>query len=155
MAPAASPMLAALHEVTDKLEIALRRLTAEEFAARFPYMNNRQQHICEIEETKAGYISPRKLVEAEQKAAIQNGCRLIRDVADKVREVQVDGGQTTVLEVTTAGGHVIHADKVLLSTGSYTGFRSLVGDVTLPSLYLHKQTVTLAEIGEDDAERLR
>lgn len=153
MAPAASPMLAALHEVTGKLGIILRRLTAEEFAARFPYMNNRQQHICEIEETKAGYISPRKLVEAEQKAAIQNGCRLIRDIADKVREV--DGGQTTVLEVTTAGGHVIHADKVLLATGSYTGFRSLVGDVTLPSLYLHKQTVTLAEIGEDDAQRLR
>ncbi|WAQ99396.1 hypothetical protein MAR_023769 [Mya arenaria] len=134
------------------MRIPVVNLDGRELAAKFPYLRLSANDAGVYEERNAGYISPRRLVSAQQAAAKKQGCRIIHDVVEKVSRVVKNGEY--VMRVETNGGTVVESRKVLLAAGAYTDFRQLLPGFRLNQL-LCPLTVALAEISEQDAAILR
>ncbi|ATN34871.1 FAD-dependent oxidoreductase [Rhizobium sp. ACO-34A] len=99
---------------------------------------------CEgvYEAANAGYINPRRLVEAQSKLARKAGAELIADTAVTVREEA--GG----VVVTTAGGLEIRGEQVLVAAGGFS-----IAENLLPrplDLKVYGRTVAFFEIAEAD-----
>ncbi|XP_052796004.1 N-methyl-L-tryptophan oxidase-like [Mya arenaria] len=138
--------------VLKEQRIPVVNLDGRELAAKFPYLRLSANDAGVYEERNAGYISPRRLVSAQQAAAKKQGCRIIHDVVEKVSRVVKNGEY--VMRVETNGGTVVESRKVLLAAGAYTDFRQLLPGFRLNQL-LCPLTVALAEISEQDAAILR
>lgn len=92
----------------------------------------------------AGYVNPRQLVQAQVTVAKQQGATIIPET---VTAIQQDATGATV----TTTGQTFRARKVLLSAGAYSGW------LLARPLDLRRKAVTvlLAELGPDEATRLR
>lgn len=124
-------------------------LDNRQLKSKFPYFDFAPDDLGIAEEKKAGIINPRKIVMAQISIASKNGCDVIRDTVTRIVR-QPDGNSRVVTE----NGRTILTRKVLLATNVFTEVHDLLGD--LRPLYVPMpQTVTLAEISPDDAERLR
>lgn len=91
----------------------------------------------------AGHIDPRGLVQAQKKAAVKHGARLIEQEAKEIAE------QNGAVRVSTADQQ-IEVDQVLLAMGGFT-------DMLLPKplpLKVYSRTILLAEIDEAQAAKL-
>ncbi|XP_070542982.1 monomeric sarcosine oxidase-like [Ptychodera flava] len=129
----------------------LDRTTAIE---KFPFLSIRPKDDALFYTKSAGFVSPRKLVLAQQAAAISQGCNVFNDVVDKVTELdQSDGSRCMV--VATANGQTYFARKVLLTPGAFIGFRELLPPGKELDLALRKQSLAFIEVTERDASRLR
>ena len=103
-----------------------------------------------LQETDAGYISPRKLLIAQQTIARCQGCEILDDVVKQVIHCQED-----FLELITDGKKTIRAKKVLLCAGATIAFGDLLPCGSQLDLKLKTQQVVLMELSEADKERLR
>ncbi|KAL5018588.1 hypothetical protein ScPMuIL_004310 [Solemya velum] len=107
-----------------------------------------------FESSNAGAISARGLVRAQQTVARRNGCQIIRDVVNKVTRCPDKAGEYPMRIVTDSGTEYF-AKKVLLAPGAFTVSRDLIDTNLKLDVKLTPIIVTLAEIGEQDAEMLQ
>ena len=141
-------------ETAEKLGVVAENISGAEVQRRFPYLNVVPSHRCLAETWNAGYINPRKLVQAQQKIATRNGCHLIRDIVSSVVPVTLPGGQKGV-RIETDGGRSIYSRKVLLATGAFTEFRSLLPKGLCLDLHPVTESVIFLEMSQVDAEKLK
>lgn len=117
------------------------RLDAAGIARRFPYLRVPADADGLHEGDRAGYLSPRAMIRAQTEVARRQGAAVIADEAKAVRAT------TTGVEIETAGGQTLTAERVLVATGAFTDACGL-SPVDL-DLRVFGRTVVLARI--DDA----
>ena len=133
--------------------VSCQTLSSTQLESLFPYLDFAPKDIGVFENTNAGHINPRKLVEAQKLIASKHGCAYIDDVVNSVRRiVQSDG--SCVMEVVTGHGRNFKCGRVLLATGSFTTFRNLLPGFE-PEQTLCPLTVGLVEVSQKDAEKMR
>ena len=93
---------------------SVARLEAADIRARFPFLSIADDAIGLQEFATAGHVSPRAMVRAQTEIARQRGAEIIGDEASTVRTV---GG---AVEVETADGKVLTAERVLIAAGAFT-----------------------------------
>lgn len=119
------------------------RLDAAGMRARFAFLNVPDDANGLYEGERAGHISPRAMVRAQTEVARQQGAAIVNDHATAVRAMP--GG----VEVETAGGRVLEAERVLVAAGAFTDACGL-SPVNL-RLRVFGRTVVLARIDDDMA----
>jgi len=121
-------------------------LTGAETETRFPYLSIGNSHARTIFEPKnAGYINPRLMIAAQQKLAQNGGCRIIREIVNSVATVN-----PTLSRITTDQGTEVLARKVLVATGAFTYFRSILPRYLQLRLQPVTQAVIFAELSTED-----
>jgi sarcosine oxidase len=139
--PYVANICAAAERVGARTEI----LAADGLAARFPYFSFGTACEGVFEAADAGYVNPRRLVEAQSVLAKKAGATLIPETAVTVREVS--GGAV----VTTAEGREFKAEKVLVAAGGFS-----IAENLLPrpvDLKVYARTVAFFEILDADLGR--
>jgi sarcosine oxidase len=114
--------------------------------SRFPYFTFGPDSEGVWEGQNAGYINPRRLVQAQSVLAEQQGATLISETVTSVREE--DGGVT----VDTAEGRSWRSDRVLVATGGFTINEHLLG--ARIALEVRARTVAFFEIDSSTIERM-
>ncbi len=112
--------LPAMREVAADLKVDIEDLDDDSLRERFPYLRFTPGSSAVLQSRDAGYIDPRRLLEAQQKISITQGTTLLRDVVVQMRH---DGEQ---VEIDTHSGEKIRANKVLVATGAYTNATKLL-----------------------------
>ncbi|XP_045215480.2 uncharacterized protein LOC123565756 [Mercenaria mercenaria] len=141
------------NEVALRNGIRMQNLDNELLNQRFPYLRFRDDTIGSIEMKKAGYINPRRIVEAQKAMAAKQGCTIFDDVVNDVsRIVQSDGSYAMLVK--TEGGRSILSKKVLLATGAFTTFRNLLPGFQ-PDQILSPLVVSLLEVEKTNVKTLR
>ncbi|KAL4238963.1 hypothetical protein ACF0H5_003667 [Mactra antiquata] len=120
-----SSFLKSVRSAAIQSNVETESFDAEMFRKHFSYLKVPDNVQAELETTNAGFINPRKLVEAEQTLASQQGCTIIDNVVHKIERIVCSDG-TYAMKVVTDSGRCINARKVLLTTGAFTSFRQLV-----------------------------
>lgn len=117
------------------------RLSTNELRRAYPYLclPDGTVAICEI--GTAGHLSPRRMIEAQNVAAIQQGARIVRDEAVTIRV------SANRVEVDTKDGDTLAADTVLIAAGAFTNACGLTDEPL--DLTVFARTVALARM--DDA----
>ncbi|XP_022106208.1 probable sarcosine oxidase [Acanthaster planci] len=103
-----------------------------------------------IEKSGAGYLSPRKLVRAQQMLAHRQGCKIVDDI---VNRLSCHDSQHS-FDLITEGGKIIHAKKVLLCAGASLALEDFLPGGLQLDLALKTQLVVLMEIAQKDRDRL-
>jgi sarcosine oxidase len=106
--------LPAMRDVANDLAIEIEDLDEQALKQRFPYLRFTPGSSAVLQAKDAGYINPRRLLEAQQKISVAQGTTLIRDVVTAMKRI---GKQ---IEIGTGSGEKIRAKRVLLATGAYT-----------------------------------
>eukprot|EP00250_Pteridium_aquilinum_P006175 c16147_g2_i1 orf=96-1004(+) len=115
--------------------------------AKFPCFHFQPGDAAIMERGAAGYINPRSMVSAQLTLAEQNGACIVRETVKEI--VPVGCG----VRVVTDKGETFWAKKALVCAGSYSSFL-LPGKNRVLDLTTHARTVLLAEVDEEEAERL-
>ena len=123
--------------------IASDELRGEALAARFPFFAFAPGTLAYHEPRGAGHVSPRRLVEAQTRAARRAGARVVEAVATGVSE---RGGGVVV----RTGAGDVEADRALLAAG---GFTPSLAALPVP-LAVYARTVALLEVDEAEGRRL-
>lgn len=136
------PYVGKVQAAAEALGVATELLSASELKGRFGYFDFGTGCEGVYEGRNAGYVNPRRLVEAQSLLAEKAGARIIRQTAVSVRE------EPGACLVTTDDGAVYMADRVLVAAGGFT-----INDNLLPrslDLKVYGRTVAFFEI--PDAE---
>ena len=124
-------------------------------SSMFPYLNINISEDAGLETVDAGYLNPRRLIEAQQTIAKRSGCEIIDDTVSSVRRV-IASDNSYCMQVLTEGSRQILCRKVLLATGAFTTFRDLLpASAGFPDQELTPTSVSLLRVSEADAEQLR
>ena len=126
-------------------------LSPENVTTTFPFMSIEGDSVGCYQAKNGGYLSPRQLVAAQKKIAMNHGVEVMSTL---VTGLDRDEGHGWV--VTTADGHQLTCQKVVLCQGTYTGLSSLV-EQYLPAaldVWYTAQTVALMELDAEEVERL-
>jgi glycine/D-amino acid oxidase-like deaminating enzyme len=146
--------LTAVKDVVKKDRIEAKVFSGIEACSRFPFLSIPEDDEVVFESKMAGYISPRRFVNAQIIIAKKNGCQHVQEVAHSISRV-IHGDTNMVMEVTTDSGKKILAKKVLVATGAFTAFRNLLGNGVSPDTKLYPLAVTKLEISEEDAKKIK
>ncbi|MDG1429981.1 MAG: FAD-dependent oxidoreductase [Paracoccaceae bacterium] len=141
--PQGRSLIDAVLSVAQSTNIDHDQLDAEQLAQRFPYFHFPQDTLGVFETTNAGYINPRRMVQAQLIAAKNAGAHFVDGVAGGLNEA-ANGISVDV------GGANLNFDRVLLATGGFT--QSLLGDEV--PLNIYARTVALFSIDADEQCRL-
>lgn len=125
------------------------RMSRTELRHNFPYFNFHGDDGGLYEARGTGYINPRKLVQAEQVIASNNGCDVLRDIVSSVTRTG-----SGLLKLVTDGGSVYLTKKVLLTTGVSILSRDIIFGA-MPDFGCAPETVALGQISDVDAEKLK
>ena len=106
--------LPAMREVATDLNVDIEDLDDAALNERYPYLRFTPGSSAILQRQDAGYIDPRRLLEAQQKIGIEQGTTLLRDVVLNMRR---KGEQ---IEIDTGSGEKVRANRVLVATGAYT-----------------------------------
>ena len=110
----------AMRAVARDLNVALEELDDAALKHRFPYLAFTPGSGAMLQARDAGYLNPRRLVEAQQTLATAQGTTLIRDEVVRVQTMKAQ------VEIATRGGETIRANRVLLATGASTNAAGLL-----------------------------
>lgn len=116
-----------------------QRLKSNQLSQAFPYFAFPSHFSGAYEARRAGHVSPRRLVAAQQKAAVSYGAKRLEREVRAVR----DGRVKTDIET-------LEFDQVLVAAGGWTD--ALLGRA--PQLDVYARTVALFEISEAESQRL-
>jgi len=114
--------LPAMREVAADLAVDIKDLDDQSLKQRFPYLRFTPGSSAVLQAKDAGYIDPRRLLEAQQKISVAQGTTLIRDVVTAIRRI---GKQ---IEIDTGSGEAIRTNRVLVATGAYTNAIGLLSN---------------------------
>ncbi|KAI5085058.1 hypothetical protein GOP47_0001227 [Adiantum capillus-veneris] len=115
---------------------------------KFPCFRFETGDAAIMERGAAGYINPRNMVSAQLALAQKNGACIVHE---GVREIVPIGYGVRIV---TWKGQIFWARKALVCAGIYSKFL-LPGRTRVLDLTVHARTVLLAEVGSEEAERLR
>lgn len=121
----------------------ITRLDAAGIRRRFPFLRVPDDAEGLHEGRRAGHLSPRAMVRAQTEAARRQGAEIVAEEAAAIRPVA--GG----VEVETAAGTVLRAERALVAAGAFTDACGL-SPVDL-QLRVFGRTVVLARIDDDMA----
>jgi len=134
----------------------------------FSYLSLPVGYVAYHQPNKAGYISPRKLVKAQQNiASSKYGCKFLNGQADSIEEGEDNLFIVTAKEYTSkgeGGGNkntqtiTVYTKRVILATGAYANVKPDIKEI-LPqhlkdmsfAIDLVAETVAMVEVSEDDA----
>lgn len=138
------PYIGRICAAADRLEVDAEIFDADSLLTRFPYF--RFGTSCEgvYEAVDAGYVNPRRLVEAQARLAEKAGAALIAETVVSVRE-----GEGRVI-VETDAGVSYEAERVLVAAGGFS-----IADRLLPrklDLSVYARTVAFFEIAPEQGE---
>ncbi|WP_099826966.1 NAD(P)/FAD-dependent oxidoreductase [Oceaniglobus indicus] len=126
-----------------RFDVPCDRLDDAALASRFPFFRFPEHFSGFHERTRAGHISPRRLVAAQTKAAQGHGARIIDATVQGLDE---SGTAATV----TTDSAVQSFDRVLVAAGGWSD--SVLARA--PRLEVYARTVALFEISDGEAARL-
>ena len=132
----------ALNESALKHQVSHEILGKGELQRRYPYFRFDDDNAI-LESETAGYINPRKLVQAQNEIALGHGVKQIKETALKMEK------KSSRWNVLTDQGNLYIADIILLCTGAFTN--ALLKE-PLP-FTIFPRTVLLARVEEDQIER--
>ncbi|XP_071040633.1 putative sarcosine oxidase [Parasteatoda tepidariorum] len=118
------------------------------FYRRFPFFKVKENASIFFDDMGSGYISPRNMVAAQKKVAKMQGCHIIDDVVEEVRE-PVNG----LHEVITEHNICIRAKRILLCPGAFINLKKFYPNKPLKTS-LRKETATFLSIPKEEAVRL-
>jgi sarcosine oxidase len=139
-APGADGLVESYARTGDALSVAFERLTHDDVTARFPALRVGPGLVGLLQAQRAGHISPRRMVAAQRAAAERNGASVINEPAHQVRRVG-DG-----VEVLTATGMTIQAERVLVATGAFANAHQVLPRPL--DIAVSGRTIVLAEIAD-------
>jgi sarcosine oxidase len=106
-----------------------------------------------LERKQAGYLNPRRLVQAQLSLAQAAGARLLRAA---VLGIQPDSSGTWRLEVHDGGSSsTVRARRVLVATGAFTNHNNVLPDGQRLALHPFSEPNLLFEVGAGQLESLR
>lgn len=112
--------LPAMREVATELDVDIEDVDDTSLEQRFPYLRFTPGSSAVFQRNNAGYINPRRLLEAQQKLSLAQGTTPLREVVVQIRK---RGGQ---IELELRSGQKVRANRVLVATGAYTNATSLL-----------------------------
>jgi sarcosine oxidase len=112
--------LPGMRDVAAELSVGIEDLDHTSLKQRFPYLRFTPGSSAVIQAHDAGYIDPRRLIQAQQKISIAQGTTLLRDSVVAIRR------QGTQVEIDIRSGRKIRANRVLVATGAYTNASKLL-----------------------------
>jgi sarcosine oxidase len=127
-------------DAAGKLEVATETLADHELAARFSFFSFPQKSEGVWEPANAGYINPRRLVEAQALVAERQGATAIAETVSAIRQ-EGDG-----VLVRTAEGNTYSGKKVLVAAGGFSINEKLLG--ARIALAVRARTVAFFEVDE-------
>ena len=143
-----------IDQCADRFEPPHARLDADGCREAHPYLRFSDDFVAWDEVGEAGYINPRQLVEAQLKAAADQGAHVIREIVDSLSS---NGKGVTIRTrkppsvPPTGQGEAIRARKVLLCAGGYS---NTLLDANL-DMRTKGHTILLAEVAPAEVARLR
>lgn len=136
------PYVGQVEAAAGQLGVSVEMLSDAALKSRFRYFDFGFDCEGVYEQRNAGYVNPRRLVEAQSLLAEKAGARVIRQTAVSVRE---EGGLAIV---TTDDGAVYSAERVLIAAGGFS-----INENLLPrpvDLKVYARTVAFFEIPDED-----
>jgi sarcosine oxidase len=133
--------------VGSKLGAKSQRLTAEELGTQYPYLNFPTGSIGIAESVTAGWINPRKLVEAQLVLAKQNDAQTINDTVIGISR------EDNILTVKTLSGQKHQTEKVIVAAGGFTNFNNLLSSEI--DLTARAETIVQARVGASQLQTFR
>jgi sarcosine oxidase len=115
------PYIDANEAVANRLDSPTMKLSATSLHSKYPYLSLPPGSVGLLESHSAGWIDPRKLVQAQQIIAKQNGAQVISETVIE-RKVAADG----TIELHTDTGRIIQAEHILVTAGGFTNFNNLL-----------------------------
>ena len=112
--------LPAMREVASELDVEIEDLDDASLKERYPWLRFTPGSSAVLQGQDAGYIDPRRLVQAQQTISVAQGTTLLRDVAVGLRR---KGEQ---VEIELRSGETMRANRVLVATGAYTNATGLL-----------------------------
>ncbi|MEM7091799.1 MAG: FAD-dependent oxidoreductase [Actinomycetota bacterium] len=113
---------------------------------RWPRIDFPTTHAVAFQPGPAGYIRPKRLIEAQETLTTRSGGELIDDTVIDLR--QRDSG----FAATTAGGRTIEADRVIVATGAFANMLPLLPEPA--GVTVKTEIFILGEVSESDAREL-
>lgn len=136
------PYVGQVEAAANQLGVAVEMLSDAALKSRFRYFDFGSDCEGVYEEKNAGYVNPRRLVEAQSLLAEKAGARVIRRTAVSVRE------ESGLAIVTTDDGAVYTAERVLVAAGGFSINENLVPRPL--DLKVYGRTVAFFEIPDED-----
>ncbi|KAG8189150.1 hypothetical protein JTE90_018442 [Oedothorax gibbosus] len=116
------------------------------FNKRYPFLQLEPDDHAFLDDSGAGYVSARRMVEAEQKVAMLQGCQIFRETICEVGELR-----NGMHQVMTDSGRVVRCKRVLVCAGAFTKFKGLVPNLKYS---VHRETVAMLRVSEEESRRL-
>ncbi|KAF8795751.1 hypothetical protein HNY73_000214 [Argiope bruennichi] len=116
---------------------------------RFPYLKLDDCDHPLFDDDSAGFIKARGMVEAQKKIAHLQGCHIVDDVVEEVKDFK-DGAH----QIITKEGHVLRAKKVLFCTGAFTAFKKFDPLKKKLKIQVNRETAAMLRIPEEEKDRL-
>lgn len=138
----ADPYISQIEAAANALRVETEMLTDAQLKSRFGYFEFGLGCEGVFEGANAGYINPRRLVEAQSVLAEKAGATLIRHAAVSIRE------EAGLAIVATDDGREFAAEKVLVAAGGFSIAAKLLPRPIHLSVY--GRTVAFFEIAEAD-----
>lgn len=138
------PYVGQVESAARQLGVSIEMLSDAALKARFRYFDFGDNCEGVYEEKNAGYVNPRRLVEAQSILAEKAGATVVRRTAVSVRE---EGGLAIV---TTDDGSVYSAERVLIAAGGFS-----INENLLPrpiDLKVYGRTVAFFEIPDEELD---
>lgn len=129
----------------DRLGVDAPFFEAGDIPVHFPWFRFPEGYCGVFEPRDAGYINPRKLVEAQVALAEKAGVTVVRSEVSAVARV---GG---IVNVRTIDAKVFSAGRVLVAAGGFSIARQLLPQPL--DLTVKARTVLFAEVAEADLDR--
>ncbi|MFN3832287.1 MAG: NAD(P)/FAD-dependent oxidoreductase [Allorhizobium sp.] len=136
------PYVGQVEQAALQLGVSVEMLSDAALKSKFRYFDFGFDCEGVYEQANAGYVNPRRLVEAQSVLAEKAGTRVIRRAAVSVRE---EGGLAIV---TTDDGAVYTAERVLIAAGGFS-----INENLLPrpiDLKVYGRTVAFFEIPDEE-----
>ena len=136
------PYVGQVEQAALQLGVSIEMLSDAALKSKFRYFDFGFDCEGVYEQANAGYVNPRRLVEAQSVLAEKAGARVIRRAAVSVRE---EGGLAIV---TTDDGAVYTAERVLIAAGGFS-----INENLLPrpiDLKVYGRTVAFFEIPDEE-----
>jgi sarcosine oxidase len=138
--------IAGVEAVAARFHPPYERLGPEQLRERYPFLSAGGSHFTAFDEKgEAGYINPRRLVQAQLAAAAAKDATIIRETVSSMNVL------SDHVEFKTDAGAALRARRVLITAGGFTNL--LVGRKLAIRTLAH--TILLAEVGNDEIARLR
>ena len=106
-----------------------------------------EDHTAWFEPAPSGYINPRQMIRAQLTVAKQQGCAIIRQTVQSVKNVGPH------VEIVCMNGDHYQTQKVLLATGAFTNCLDLLPRKV--ALRVKPETTILAQVSASEAERMQ